>query len=105
MILSRKDEIKNILMKFLNSKDLVELIIFFEKDEIDSLSRIYWCNLFTHNRVRYINYYEHLMKSFLDQIIRMNGSIVNVNEENDIIRNLKIQNQEWADAWMRGIRF
>ena len=35
----------------------------------------------------------------------MNGSIVNVNEENDIIRNLKRQNQGWADAWMKGIRF
>ena len=105
MILSRKDEIKSMFMKILHNSDVIELILFFEKESIDIISRNYWYHLFYHNRVRYVNYYEHLINTMKNQIIYMNGDIGKVNEENKIILNLKKQNQEWADAWMKSIRF
>lgn len=109
---SRKDEIKNILMELLNNnEDIVIKILTTEKNLIIDESHIYWERLLKNN-INYVNPYFTEVKvipgriiNLHKQIIRMNGSLKNVKEENEQLKIIKKNNELWAEGWMRGIRF
>lgn len=109
---TRKDEIKYILMKLLNNnEDVVIKILNTEKNLIIDESHIYWERLLKNN-INYVNPYFTEVRvipgkiiNLHKQIIRMNGSLKNVKEENEQLKIIKKNNELWAEGWMRGIRF
>ena len=110
-ILSRSNEIKEILMSFLNNEDLIIKILETEKKININESYLYWKHIQTNN-IYVVNPYFKRIRSvpgntinLHNQIIRMNGSLEKVREENEGLKILQKNNELWADGWMRGIRF
>ena len=110
-ILSRSNEIKEILMSLLNNEDLTIKILETEKKISINESYLYWKHIQTNN-IYVVNPYFKLTRSLSgnvinlhNQIIRMNGSLDRVREENEELKILQKNNELWADGWMRGIRF
>lgn len=103
MILSRCDEIVNILSFFLPN-DCIKYILKIESSENYKDSLEYWIRIFLTKRV-YIYSKNDIVINLHSQIIRMNGDLEKIKEENEQIKLLEEQNKLWADAWMRGTRF
>ena len=109
---NRKNEVKDILMILLNdTEDNVLKIIETEKSIIMNESYLYWDNL-QKNNLFFVNpYFQRIKKppgiiiNLHKQIIRMDGSLQNVKEENEELKIIKKNNELWADGWMRGVRF
>ena len=104
MIISRKDEIKNILGKFLIN-ECIDYILAIETSENHTKALNHWVALCLHNRKTFVYSNENIVINLHSQIKRMNGDLKKIREENEQIKILEEQNQLWADAWMRGICF
>jgi hypothetical protein len=108
---SRKDEIKEILINLLKNEDIVLKILNMEKKIMINESKIYWSTLIKNNIYNVNPYFtEVIVKpgkiiNLHKQIIRMNGSLKNVKEENEQLKIIQKNNELWAEGWMRGIRF
>ena len=104
MILSRSDEIKNILRFFLND-ECIRYILKIEKSENYKDSLEYWIYIFLSKRRNFIYSKNDIVINLHSQIIRMNGDLEKIKEENEQIKLIEEHNKLWADAWMRGTRF
>ena len=104
MILSRSDEIKNILRFFLND-ECIRYILKIEKSENYKDSLEYWIYNYFNNKRVYVYSKNDIVINLHSQIIRMNGDLEKIKEENEQIKLIEEQNKLWADAWMRGTRF
>ena len=104
MILSRSDEIVNILRFFLPN-DCIRYILKIESSENYKDSLEYWIYNYLNNKRVYVYSKNDIVINLHSQIIRMNGDLEKIKEENEQIKLLEEQNQLWADAWMRGTRF
>lgn len=104
MIVSRSDEIVNILTFFLPN-DCIKYILKIESSENYKDSLEYWIYNYFNNKKVYIYSKNDIVINLHSQIIRMNGDLEKIKEENEQIKLLEEQNKLWADAWMRGTRF
>ena len=104
MILSRSDEIVNILRFFLPN-DCIRYILQIESSENYKDSLEYWIYNYFNNKRVYIYSKNDIVINLHSQIIRMNGDLEKIKEENEQIKLIEEQNKLWADAWMRGTRF
>ena len=104
MIVSRSDEIVNILRFFLPN-DCIRYILQIESSENYKDSLEYWIYNYLNNKRVYIYSKNDIVINLHSQIIRMNGDLEKIKEENEQIKLLEEQNKLWADAWMRGTRF
>ena len=104
MILSRSDEIVNILRFFLND-ECIRYILKIESSENYKDSLEYWIYNYFNNKRVYIYSKNDIVINLHSQIIRMNGDLEKIKEENEQIKLIEEQNKLWADAWMRGTRF
>ena len=104
MILSRSDEIVNILRFFLPN-DCIRYILQIESSENYKDSLEYWIYNYFNNKRVYIYSKNDIVINLHSQIIRMNGDLEKIKEENEQIKLIEEQNKLWADAWMRGARF
>ena len=108
---SRKDEIKEILINLLKNEDIVIKILNMEKKIMINESKIYWSTLIKNNIYNVNPYFTEVRAipgkiiNLHKQIIRMNGSLKNVKEENEELKIIQKNNELWAEGWMRGIRF
>jgi hypothetical protein len=103
MILSRSNEIHNIFRFFLPN-DCIRYILKIESSENYKDSLEYWIHIFLTKRV-YIYSKNEIVINLHSQIIRMNGDLQKIKEENEQIKILEENNKLWADAWMGGTRF
>lgn len=104
MIVSRSDEIVNILRFFLPN-DCIRYILQIESSENYKDSLEYWIYNYFNNKKVYIYSKNDIVINLHSQIIRMNGDLEKIKEENEQIKLIEEQNKLWADAWMRGTRF
>ena len=104
MILSRSDEIVNILRFFLPN-DCIRYILQIESSENYKDSLEYWIYNYFNNKRVYVYSKNDIVINLHSQIIRTNGDLEKIKEENEQIKLLEEQNKLWADAWMRGTRF
>lgn len=104
MIVSRSDEIVNILRFFLPN-DCIRYILKIESSEIYKDSLEYWIYNYFNNKRVYVYSKNDIVINLHSQIIRMNGDLDKIKEENEQIKLIEEQNKIWADAWMRGTRF
>jgi len=104
MIISRSNEIVNILRFFLND-ECIRYILQIEKSEDYKDSLEYWIFIFLTKRRNFIYSKNDIVINLHSQIIRMNGDLEKIKEENEQIKLIEENNKLWADAWMRGTRF
>ena len=104
MIISRKDEIKNILRNFLID-ECIDSILAIETSENHTKALNHWITICLYNRKTFVYSKENIVVNLHSQIKRMNGDLKKIREENEQIRILEEQNRLWADAWMRSVRF
>jgi hypothetical protein len=104
MIISRSNEIVNILRFFLND-ECIRYILQIEKSEDYKDSLEYWIFIFLTKRRNFIYSKNDIVINLHSQIIRMNGDLEKIKEENEQIKLIEENNKFWADAWMRGTRF
>ena len=110
--MNRTDEIKLILRPLLNNHDdILQYILDLEKQKIQKECQIYWDYMFKNNEYFVNPYFKHVNKpagiiiNLHQQIKRMNGSLQNVRDENRELKEIQKNNNDWAEAWMRGVRF
>jgi len=104
MIVSRSDEIVNILRFFLPN-ECIRYILQIESSENYKDSLEYWIYNHLNNKRVYVYSKNDIVINLHSQIIRMNGDLEKIKEENEQIKLIEEQNKLWADAWMRGTRF
>jgi hypothetical protein len=104
--LCRSNEIMKDLSIFL-SEDCIHYILHLEREALYKESVKYWNRIFLKgkNKLRYFYSNNDIIIDLHSQIIRMNGSLQNVRNENKEIKILEEDNRLWAEAWMRGTRF
>ena len=110
--MNRTDEIKLILGPLLNNHDdILKYILDLEKQKIHKESRVFWDYMQRNNEYFVNPYFKHVNKpvgiiiNLHQQIRRMNGSLQNVRDENRELKEIEKNNNDWAEAWMRGVRF
>tara|TARA_B110000046_G_scaffold87325_1_gene95438 strand:+ start:80 stop:433 length:354 start_codon:yes stop_codon:yes gene_type:complete len=109
---NRTDEIKDILSFLLKGNhDTVLKILNTEKQINIKESYLYWDSLYN-KFVKNISqpYFKSaihpdIIMNIHHQIIRMNGSLQNVREENEELKEIQKNNELWSEAWFRGIRY
>ena len=110
--MNRTDEIKLILGPLLNNHDdILKYILDLEKQQIHKESRVFWDYMQRNNEYfvnpyfKYVNKPVGIIINLHQQIRRMNGSLQNVRDENRELKEIEKNNNDWAEAWMRGVRF
>ena len=110
--MNRTDEIKMILGPPLNNHDdIIHYILDLEKQKNQEETRVFWDYMQRNNEYFVNPYFKHVNKpvgiiiNLHQQIRRMNGSLQNVRDENRELKEIEKNNNDWAEAWMRGVRF
>jgi len=105
MILTTSEEIKDILLRYL-PLDLVQKIIKIKDRMIERETKIYWRSITPKYNFIFFGFLgeDHNKIAQNTLIRRINGNFKKLKEEMDELRYLKLQNEEWAEAWNR-VRF
>lgn len=105
MILTATNEIKDILLRYLPI-DIILKILNIHNRMIKRETLIYWRSITPKYNFIFFGFMgsdpNKLAQNTL--IRRINGNFKLLKEENDQIRYLKLQNEEWARAW-NNVRF
>jgi hypothetical protein len=105
MIITASEEIKDILLRYL-PLDIVHKIIKIKDRMIERETKIYWRSITPKYNFIFFGFMgsDHNKLEQNALIKRINGSFKKLKEDNDDLRYLKLQNEEWAEAWNR-VRF
>ena len=105
MILTATEEIEDILLRYF-PLDIVYEIINIRNRMIERETKIYWRSITPKYNYIFFGFLgsDHNKIAQNSLIRRINGSLKKLHEENEELRYLKLQNEEWAEAWDR-VRF
>ena len=105
MIKTATDDIRDILLHFL-PLDIIEKIINIRDKMIRRESLIYWRNITPKYNYIFFGFLGDKPKKLAQNTLikRINGNFNNLRSENEEIKALRRQNEEWAQAWNR-VRF
>lgn len=105
MILTSSEEIKDILLRYL-PLDIVQKIIKIKDRMIERETKIYWRTITPKYYFIFFGFMgsDHNKLAQNALIRRINGDFKKLKEEMDELRYLKLQNEQWAEAWNR-VRF
>lgn len=105
MILNSTKEIQNILLRYL-PLDIIIKIMNIRDKIIERETKIYWRTITPKYNFIFFGFMgtDHNKLAQNALIKRINGSFEKLKEEMDELRYLKLQNEEWAEAWNR-VRF
>lgn len=105
MILTSSEEIKDILLRYL-PLDIVQKIIKIKDRMIERETKIYWRSITPKYNFIFFGFMGSDSNKLAQNALikRINGSFKKLKEEMDELRYLKLQNEQWAEAWDR-VRF